>query len=53
MTGRRRFLLSLLLIAMWAGAVVLIVDINRPGQGWVRVGAKPILWTVAGFGPAR
>ena len=53
MTGRRQFLLSSLLIAMWAGAVVLIVDINRPGQGWVRVGAKPILGTVAGFGPAR
>lgn len=52
MTGRRQFFLSSVLIAMWAGAVVLIVDINRPGQGWVRVGAEPILWTVAGFGPA-
>lgn len=52
MTGRRQFLLSSVLIAMWAGAVVLIIDINRPGQGWVVVGADPIRWTVAGFGPA-
>ncbi|MDW8443359.1 MAG: hypothetical protein RML45_02885 [Acetobacteraceae bacterium] len=52
LSERRQFVLSSVLVAMWSGALVLIVDINRPVQGWVQVGAEPIRWTVAGFGPS-
>lgn len=51
MTGNRQFALSTILLIMWATALILIVDINRPMQGGVRVDAEPLRWTIEGFGP--
>ena len=45
MLGSRQFVMSTLLILMWASSMVLISDINRAGQGWVEVSADPLVWT--------
>lgn len=44
--GHRQFVMSILLILMWVSAMVLIVDINRTGQGFVEVSADPLIWTL-------
>jgi hypothetical protein len=44
--GSRQFTMSTLLILMWASLMVLIVDINRTGQGFVEVSADPLIWTL-------
>jgi hypothetical protein len=43
--GSRQSTMSTLLILMWASSMVLIVDINRTGQGFVEVSADPLIWT--------
>lgn len=53
MSGSRQLALSTILLVMWATALVLIVDINRPLQGGVRVDAEPLRWTIEGFGPPQ
>jgi hypothetical protein len=44
--GSRQLAMSTLLILMWASAMVLIVDINRTGQGFVEISADPLIWTL-------
>jgi len=44
--GSRQFAMSTLLILMWTSAMMLIVDINRTGQGLVEISADPLLWTL-------
>jgi hypothetical protein len=52
--GSRQFTMSTLLILMWASSMVLIVDINRAGQGFVEVSADPLIWTLEQIrAPAR
>jgi hypothetical protein len=34
---------------MWTGAMVLIIDLNRPRLGAIRVDPGPLLWTIQGF----
>lgn len=46
MLGSRQPAMSTLLIVMWVGSMVLIVDINRAGQGFVEVSADPLIWTL-------
>jgi hypothetical protein len=48
---QRHLVLSVLLMAMWTGGMLLIVDLNRPRQGQIRVDAAPMIWTLQGFGP--
>ena len=55
--GARQPTLTALLLFMWTGAIILIVDLNRPRLGWIRVDPTPMVWTIQGFGsgtpPAR
>jgi len=51
--GTRQFAVSLMLLAAWTLAIVLIVDVDRPQAGEVRVNPTPLIWTLQGFGPAR
>jgi hypothetical protein len=51
--GSRQLVMSTLLLVLWASAIVLIVDINRPRQGTVTVSHAPLEWTLQGFGPRR
>jgi len=50
LNGARQLLLMALLLMMWAGAMMLIADMNRPRLGGIRVNATPLLWTIEGFG---
>jgi hypothetical protein len=50
LAGTRQVLLVALLLLMWAGAMMLIVDMNRPRIGGIRVNPAPLLWTIQGFG---
>lgn len=51
--GTRQFAVSLMLLAAWTLAIVLIVDVDRPQAGEVRVTPAPLVWTLEGFGPAQ
>ncbi|WP_291298069.1 hypothetical protein [Elioraea sp.] len=51
--GTRQLVMSTLLLVLWASAIVLIIDINRPRQGTVTVSHAPLEWTLEGFGPRR
>jgi len=48
--GNRRMILSSLLLVMWSGGMLLIVDLSKPRAGDIRVDAKPLVWVVQGFG---
>lgn len=50
--GSRQPLVTTLLLAFWSAGLVLIVDINNPQIGVVRVDPSPLAWTIQGFGPA-
>jgi hypothetical protein len=47
--GARHPLLVALLLVMWTGALVLILDLNRPRLGLIRVDPAPLIWTIQGF----
>jgi hypothetical protein len=47
--GARQPTLTVLLLFMWTGAIILIVDLNRPRLGWIKVDASPLVWTIEGF----
>jgi hypothetical protein len=49
--GPHRYLmLSVLLMGMWTGGMLLIVDLNRPREGNIRAETAPLVWTLQGFG---
>ena len=49
--GAHRFpLLSTLLIGMWVGGMLLIIDLSRPREGQIRADPAPLVWTLEGFG---
>jgi hypothetical protein len=50
--GSRQFGMSTMLILMWTGAMILIVDIDRAQQGFVEVSPDPLIWTVEGIRPS-
>lgn len=47
---RRHPFLKGLLLFMWTGAIMVIVDLNRPRLGELRVDPAPLIWTLQGFG---
>jgi hypothetical protein len=53
--GRRQLVPALLLLIMVSGAMVMIVDFNRPRGGFIHVDTMPMEWTIEGFAssPAR
>lgn len=50
LSGKRQLVLSTLLLLMWSGGMMLIVDLSQPRMGDIRVDAEPLVWTIAGFG---
>ncbi|WP_395697465.1 hypothetical protein [Methylocella sp.] len=50
--GTRPLTLGALLLSMWVGAMVTIVDFNRPRIGFMRVDPSPLVWTIKGFSKA-
>ena len=53
LVGSRQPGLSVLLLGVWTLAIVLIIDIDRPQSGEVRIDPAPLVWTLQGFGPAK
>jgi hypothetical protein len=49
LTGARHPVLVALLLGMWAGGMALVVDLNQPRLGSIRVDPAPLLWTIQGF----
>ena len=50
LAARRQLVLTLLLFLMLSGAMVMIVDFNRPYGGFIRVNPAPFEWTIRSFG---
>jgi len=42
--------LSSLLLLMWSGGMLLIVDLSLPRAGNVKADVAPLVWTIEGFG---
>lgn len=53
LVGSRQPALSILLLGVWTLAIVLIIDIDRPQAGEVRIDPAPLVWTLQGFGPVK
>ena len=55
LAGRRQLVLTLLLLIMVSGGMLMIVDFNRPRDGFLIVDTAPLVWTIEGFasGPAH
>ena len=53
LSGHRPLLLLALMLVMWTGGLLLIVDLNRPRVGMIQVNPEPLVWTIEGFGPAE
>jgi len=47
--GRRQLVLALLLLLMVSGAMAMIIDFNRPSDGFIHVNPAPLVWTIQGF----
>jgi hypothetical protein len=49
--GKRQIVLTSLLLIMWSGGMLLIVDLNQPRIGRVRADPAPLIWVIQGFSP--
>eukprot|EP01037_Dinobryon_pediforme_P005338 gene5338-5391_t len=49
LSARRQTVMTILLLAMWTGAIVLIIDFSRPRIGTLRVDTGPLEWTLQGL----
>jgi hypothetical protein len=49
LVGARHPVLVSLLLAMWTGGMALIMDLNQPRLGSIRVDPAPLIWTIQGF----
>jgi hypothetical protein len=50
LSGARHPVLVSLLLAMWTGGMALIMDLNQPRLGSIRVDPAPLVWTIQDFG---
>ena len=50
LAGTRQLVLLWLMLLMWTGGMVLIIDLSRPRVGLVQVDPAPLVWTIQGFG---
>ncbi len=49
LVGYRQPVLTSLLLLMWAGGIMMTVDLNRPRLGNIRVETTPLEWTIDEF----
>jgi len=49
LSGARHPLLVSLLLVMWTGGMALIMDLNQPRLGSIRVDPAPLIWTIHSF----
>ncbi len=51
LAAARHPLLIALLLVMWTGGIMLVLDLNRPRFGAIRIDPAPLIWTIQGFYP--
>jgi hypothetical protein len=51
LSGKRHFVMSSLLLLMWSGGMLVIVDLNLPRMGRITADVAPLAWTIQDFGP--
>jgi hypothetical protein len=51
LAGKRQIVLSSLLLLMWSGGMLLVVDLNLPRTGHIAADVAPLDWTIQGFQP--
>ena len=49
LSGKRQLVLSSLLLAMWSGGMMLMIELSQPRMGDIRVDAEPLVWVIQGF----
>ncbi len=49
LSSHRPLMLMALMLLMWTGGLLLIVDLNRPRVGMIQVNPAPLVWTIEGF----
>jgi hypothetical protein len=47
--GQRLVVLWLLLVLMWSGGILLIIDLSKPRMGDIHVEAEPLVWAIQVF----
>jgi hypothetical protein len=47
--GKRQIVLTSLLLIMWSGGLLLIIDLNQPRLGRTRVDPAPLIWVIQEF----
>ena len=50
---KRQFTTTCLLLLVWTLAIVLILDVDSPRHGTVRLSPAPLVWTMESWGPAK
>ncbi len=50
LAGTRQLVLLWLMLLMWTGGMILIIDLSRPRIGLVSVDPAPLIWTIQAFG---
>jgi hypothetical protein len=48
--NQRQIVLSALLLLMWSGGLLLIVDLNQPRMGNLKADVAPLVWAIDGIG---
>ena len=49
LSGKRQLVLSSLLLVMWSGGMMLMIELSQPRMGDIRVDAEPLVWVIQGF----
>ncbi len=49
LAGKRQVVVSSLLLLMWSGGMMLMLELSQPRMGDIRVEAEPLVWTIQGF----
>jgi hypothetical protein len=49
LSGKRQAVLSSLLLVMWSGGMMLMIELSQPRMGDIRVDAEPLVWVIQGF----
>jgi hypothetical protein len=52
LAGRRPLVLALLLLLMFSGGIMLLIDLSRARLGLTQIDPAPLIWTIQGFAPS-
>ena len=50
LAGNRQFVVTVMLLLLWNVSSVLILDLDHPSTGRIRLDDRPMVWTLEGMG---